>query len=69
MSERIVYDPDVLGGNPRIKGTRISVEHVIGMLAAGETRAQILANYPRLTTEDVDACIGYAFNRAMIGFD
>jgi uncharacterized protein (DUF433 family) len=58
--ERIVRDPDVLGGKPIVKGTRISVEHVLGMLAEGMTEAQICHSYPRLTADDVRACVIFA---------
>ena len=58
--ERIVLDPAVLAGKPVVRGTRISVEHVIGLLAQGWSVAEILENYPNLAAEDVAACLGYA---------
>ena len=58
--ERIVVDPRVLVGKPVIKGTRIAVEFVVGLLANGWTQEQILDNYPNLTAEDVRACLAYA---------
>jgi uncharacterized protein (DUF433 family) len=57
---RIVADPDVLVGKPVIKGTRISVELVIDLLAAGYTREQIVQQYDHLTLEDIQACLAYA---------
>lgn len=59
-SERIVVDPNVLLGKPIVKGTRISVEFVIDLLAQGWTQEQVLGNYPGLTSEDVRACLTYA---------
>lgn len=58
--ERIVVDPDILVGKPVIKGTRISVELVIDLLARGYTKEQILEQYDHLTGEDVQACLAYA---------
>jgi len=58
--ERIVTDPRVLVGKPIVKGTRISVEFVIGLLAQGWSTPQILENYPGLSGEDVQACLLYA---------
>jgi uncharacterized protein (DUF433 family) len=58
--ERIVIDPAVLVGKPVVRGTRISVEWVVDLLAAGWSREQILENYPHLTREDIQACLSYA---------
>jgi uncharacterized protein (DUF433 family) len=58
--QRIVLDPAVLAGKPVIRGTRLSVEFVIGLLADGWTEADILANYPGLAREDIAACLSYA---------
>jgi uncharacterized protein (DUF433 family) len=55
--ERIVADPGVLTGKPVIKGTRIAVEFVLDLLANGWTESEILQNYPRLTHEDIQACL------------
>jgi uncharacterized protein (DUF433 family) len=57
---RIAIDPQVLVGKPVIKGTRIAVEFVVDLLAAGWSQEQILASYPNLTTEDIRACLAYA---------
>jgi len=56
----IVVDPKVLLGKPVVKGSRISVELVIDLLAAGWTQEQILDSYPNLTVEDIRACLAYA---------
>jgi uncharacterized protein (DUF433 family) len=56
----IVLDPAVLAGKPVIRGTRLSVDFVIGLMADGWTEADILRNYPGLTREDLAACLAYA---------
>ena len=58
--ERIVIDPDVLVGKPILRDTRLAVEFIIDLLAQGWTETEILRNYPGLTHEDVQACLGYA---------
>ena len=60
--ERIVVDPEVLVGKPVVKGTRLSVEFIIGLLAEGWSEPDILKNYPGLTHNDVLACLAYASN-------
>lgn len=55
----IETDDQILVGKPVIKGTRLSVEHVINLLASGWTEQQILENYPRLTKESLQAVFGY----------
>jgi uncharacterized protein (DUF433 family) len=57
---RITLAPDVLVGKPVIRGTRVSVEFVIGLMADGWSEADILANYPGITHDDVIACLAYA---------
>jgi uncharacterized protein (DUF433 family) len=56
----ITLDPNVLAGKPVIRGTRLSVEFVIGLMADGWAEADILANYPGITHEDILACLSYA---------
>lgn len=58
--DRIAIDPAVLVGKPVVKGTRLAVEFIIDLLAQGWSEAQILDNYPGLTSEDVHACLSYA---------
>jgi uncharacterized protein (DUF433 family) len=58
--ERIVVDPKTLAGKPVVKGTRIAVEFVLDLLANGWHEPEILQNYPRLTHEDIQACLRYA---------
>jgi uncharacterized protein (DUF433 family) len=57
---RISLSPDVLTGKPVIRGTRLSVEFVIGLLADGWNEADILANYTDVTHDDIIACLAYA---------
>ena len=57
--EHIVSDESVLLGKPTLKGTRISVEHLVGLLAQGWTQQQILENYPRLTSDSLKAVFSY----------
>ena len=58
--ERIVQDPGILVGKPVIKGTRIPVELVLAKLAANPDLAELFQDYPRLTVDDVKACLTYA---------
>lgn len=58
--DRIAVDPGVLTGKPVVRGTRISVELVVDLLARGYTTAQVLGQYPHLTDADVLACLRYA---------
>ena len=57
---RIVLDPAILAGKPVVRGTRLSVEFIIGLLAEGWAEADILRNYPGLSREDIAACLAYA---------
>ena len=57
---RIVLDSAVLTGKPVIRGTRLSVDFVIGLMADGWTEGDILRNYPGLSHDDVAACLAYA---------
>ncbi len=60
--EHIVLNNEVLLGKPTIKGTRLSVDHIISLLAQGWSEQQILDNYPRLTQEDLKAIFAYYSN-------
>jgi uncharacterized protein (DUF433 family) len=64
--KRITVDPAIFGGKPIIRGLRIAVEHVLGMLAAGDTPEKILAEYPFLEPADIQACLAYA-HRSLSG--
>jgi uncharacterized protein (DUF433 family) len=58
--DRINLNPEVMVGKPVVKGTRITVEFVIGLLAQGWKTDEILKNYPGLQPEDIQACLIYA---------
>ena len=58
--ERIIVDAEILAGKPVIRGTRIAVELILELLAAGQSESEILANYPGLAREDILACLAYA---------
>ncbi len=58
--ERIIVDPKILVGKPIVKGTRISVDFVIDLLARGWTADRIVVEYDHLTQDDVRACLSYA---------
>ena len=66
LIERITVRADVFGGKPIIRDMRISVEHVLGMLAAGDSSQDILREYPFLEPEDVQACLLFA-HRSVAG--
>ena len=67
LLERVTVNPDIFGGKPIIRGRRLAVEHVLGMLAAGDTPETILSGYPWLEAEDIQACLVYA--RRLVGHE
>ena len=60
MEDRIVVDRNICSGKPTIRGTRIMVTKILGMVAGGYTRQEILDSYPEIIIEDVTAAIEYA---------
>ncbi len=60
LLERITVNPSIFGGKPIIRGRRLAVEHVLGMLAAGDTPEILLQGYPWLEKQDIQACLIYA---------
>ncbi len=62
--DRITSNPAILGGKPIIRGTRISVAIVLEWMASGASRADILRDYPHLTTEDIEQALTYAAESA-----
>jgi uncharacterized protein (DUF433 family) len=58
--DRIVIDPAILTGKPTIKGTRISVEFVVDLLARGWSTEEVLQEYDHLAVQDIQACLAYA---------
>ena len=65
LMRRITVNPHIYGGKAIIRGRRLAVEHVLGMLAAGDTSETLLAAYPWLEPEDIRACLLYA--RKVVG--
>jgi uncharacterized protein (DUF433 family) len=59
-NERITHDPAVMGGKPCIRGLRVTVGTVVGLVAAGKSRERILEAYPYLEPGDIDAALAYA---------
>ena len=66
LLERITADPMIFGGKPIIRGMRIAVEHVLGMLAAGDSPERLLQEYAFLEPTDIQACLAYA-HRSLSG--
>ncbi len=65
LLDRITVNPEIFGGKPIVRGRRLAVEHVLGMLAAGDSPQVILSGYPWLEPDDIQACLLYA--RKVIG--
>lgn len=59
MNERIIIDPQICNGRPVVKGTRVTVQTIMEFLAAGDSVADVLEEFPTLTREDVNACHGW----------
>ena len=59
-TERITFDPAVMGGKPCIRGIRVTVGMVVGLIAAGRTEDEILRAYPYLEPGDIQAALAYA---------
>ncbi|MGB3264316.1 MAG: DUF433 domain-containing protein [Microcoleus sp.] len=57
LLERITVNPKIFNGKPIIRGRRLAVEHILGMLAAGDSPETILEGYPWLEREDIQACL------------
>ncbi len=60
LAERITIHPDVCNGKPTLRGKRITVQTILEFLSAGESRQEILRQYPSLEGEDIDACLAFA---------
>jgi uncharacterized protein (DUF433 family) len=65
LMKRITVNPHIYGGKAIIRGRRLAVEHILGMLAAGDTTETLLAAYPWLEPDDIRACLLYA--RKVVG--
>lgn len=60
LTERIIINPDIMVGKPIIKGTRITVEHILGLLAQGISIPEIIEDYPHIHKDDIYACLAFA---------
>jgi uncharacterized protein (DUF433 family) len=58
--ERITFDPNIMGGKPCIRGMRVTVGTIVGLLATGHSKHEILGLYPYLESEDIDEALSYA---------
>ena len=67
LLQRITVNPKIFSGKPVIRGRRLAVEHVLGMLAAGDTPQTMLEGYSWLEPEDIQACLVYA--RRLVGHE
>ena len=67
LLRRITSNPGIFGGKPIIQNRRLAVEHVLGMLAAGDTPEIVLQGYPWLEPDDIRACLVYA--RRVVGHE
>ena len=62
LLERITLDPEIMVGKPVVRGTRLTVEFILGLLAQGASEQEILSEYHGLTREDLQACLLFAKN-------
>ena len=60
---RITHDPAVMGGQPCIRGMRVTVSMIVGMIGAGQTKSELLQLYPYLEPADIDQALAYAASR------
>lgn len=60
IADRITIDDNLCNGKPTIRGTRLTVNTILEFLSAGETREELLYQYPTLENEDIDACLKFA---------
>lgn len=67
LSERIIVETEVLAGKPIIRGTRLAVEFILELLAAGQSENDLLTNYPGLTRDDILACVRQLFGPRIQG--
>ena len=68
LIERIEINPGVLAGKPVIKGTRLSVQYILGLLASGADFNEVLSEYSTLSPEDIQACLLFASNKTETGW-
>ena len=61
LLRRITSDPAIFGGKPIVRGRRLAIEHILSMLAAGDAPEDLQAAYPFLESDDIRACLLYAY--------
>ncbi len=66
--DRITFDPNVMGGKPCLRGMRVTVGTIVGLVASGASTEDILADYPYLEADDIRAALSYAAWRAEEGY-
>ena len=64
LLDRITIDPEVVHGRPAVRGTRVRVADVLGLLASGASESEVLEDYPYLEADDIKACLQYAAAQA-----
>jgi uncharacterized protein (DUF433 family) len=67
--DHIVADPEIMTGKPVVKGTRLTVDFVLNLMAGGTSDVEILRNYPRLTVDAIRACLAYASEAVQLARD
>jgi len=60
LLKRVTMNPDIMVGKPVIRGTRLTVQHIVGLLASGMTEDEIVSEYDGLTHDDIQACLLFA---------
>jgi len=63
LLRRITFDSRIFGGKPLVRGRRLAVEHILGLLENGDTSESILVAYPWMEKEDIQACLAFARRR------
>jgi uncharacterized protein (DUF433 family) len=67
--DHITADPGIMTGKPVVKGTRLTVDFILDLMAGGTSEADILRNYPRLTVDAIHACLAYASEAVQLARD
>jgi uncharacterized protein (DUF433 family) len=67
--DHIVADPEIMTGKPVAKGSRLTVDFVLDLMAGGTSEAEIVRNYPRLTVDAIHACLAYASEAVQLARD
>jgi uncharacterized protein (DUF433 family) len=65
-TDSIHCNPEILGGTPVVRGTRLAVDFIVGLLSQGWSLEQVIANFPGLTADDVRACVEFGASRGEV---